>query len=241
MLCIACARPGRPLCPCCERDLVVAPDRAIGGVVVGAAFMHRGAAVRLVHNLKYRRCGAAGRFLAAVMAERVAPDASVLVPVVRSRARRVAYGIDQAVFLASAISRLTGLPVASGALEGPVWWRRRAGSTRGARRPISFRATTTLPDGVVLVDDVLTTGATALSGGRAVSPAKFSVLVATTAGTIRAGTQEVPNLGGDVAAKRWTNADRLPAALDYPRTDSREQDRVQRARSHGIPDREERG
>ncbi len=241
MLCLACSRPGRPLCSACERDLVVASDRVLGDVVVGAAFQHTGTAVRLVHNLKYRRCVAAGRFLAVAMAERLPGDASVLVPVVRSRGRRVIYGIDQAVVLATALSTLTGLPVAPGALEAPVWWRRRAGASRETRKPISFYATTNLPDGVVLVDDVCTTGATALSGGRAIAPTKFSVLVATTAGRIRGGTEEVPNLGGDVATERRMNADRSPAALGHPRTDSRVRDRVYSARSHGIPDREERG
>ncbi len=241
MLCLACARPGRPLCPTCEHDLVVAPDRALGKVVVGAAFKHTGTAVRLVHNLKYRRCEAAGRFLAVAMAERVSGDASVLVPVVRSRVRRIAHGIDQAVFLATVVSQLTGLPVAAGALEAPLWWRRRAGSSRDARKPITFRATGALPDGVVLVDDVLTSGATVLSGGRAIAPVKFSVLVATTAGTIRGGTEEVPNLGGDVATERRMNADRSRAALEHPRTDSRVRERACRARSYGIPDREERG
>ncbi|MCL1598341.1 MAG: hypothetical protein M3094_04095 [Actinomycetia bacterium] len=223
------------------RDLVVAPDGVIDGILYHAAFRHTGTAARLVHNLKYRRCEAAGRFLAEAMAQRVPMDASVLVPMVRSRVRRIVHGIDQAVALATAVSQLTGLPVAAGALEAPVWWKRRAGSSRDVRRPISFRATTTLPDGVVLVDDVLTTGATVLSGGRAIAPTKFSVLVATTAGRIRGGTEEVPNLGGDVATERRMNADRSPAALGHPRTDSRVRDRVHRARSHGIPDREEHG
>ncbi len=241
MLCLACARPGRPLCCVCERDLVVASDRALGDVVVGAAFQHTGTAVRLVHNLKYRRCIAAGHFLAAAMAERVPGDASVLVPVVRSRVRRVSHGVDQAVVLADAVSVLTGLEVIPGALEAPLWWKRRAGASRDARRAIAFRATTTLPDGVVLVDDVLTSGATVLSGGRAIAPTKFTVLVATTAGRIRGGTEEVPNLGGDVATERRKNADRPPAALGHPRNDSRERERVHRALSHGIPNREEHG
>jgi len=241
MLCLACARPGRPLCPACERDLVVAPDRVVGGVFIGAAFMHSGTAVRLVHNLKYRRSEPAGRFLGAAMAERVSSDASVLVPVVRSTARRVLNGIDQAVFLAGAVSQITGIPLAADTLVAPVWWRRRAGAPTNVRRPISFRATRTLPDGAVLVDDVFTTGATVLSGGRAIAPTKFSVLVATTAGTMRVGTEEVPSLGGDVATERRMNADRSPAALEFSRSDSHVRERVHRARSYGTVDREEQG
>ncbi len=241
MLCLSCSRPGRPLCPVCVRDLVVAPDDRVSGVFVGAAFTHTGTAVRLVHNLKYRRCVAAGRFLAAAMAQRVSSDASVLVPLVRSSARRVTHGIDQAVFLATAVSELTGLPTALGGLEAPVWWRRRAGSPRAVRGQISFRAPRALPDGVVFVDDVFTTGATAFSGGTAIAPAKFSVLVATRAGTMRAGTEEVPSLGGDVASKRRMNADLSPAALEHSRSDSLVRERVHRARSHWIIDREEHG
>jgi hypothetical protein len=220
---------------------VVAPDRTVDGVFIGAAFMHTGAAVRLVHNLKYRRSESAGRFLASAMARRVSTDASVLVPVVRSTTRRVLNGIDQAVYLAGAVSQMTGIPLAADTLVAPVWWRRRAGASTSVRKPISFRATRSLPDGAVLVDDVFTTGATVLSGGRAIAPTKFSVLVATTAGTMRAGTQEVPNLGGDVATERRMNADRSPAALEHSRSDSHARELVLRARSYGIIDREEHG
>ena len=229
------------MCLSCERGLVVASDGVVDGVFIGAAFMHTGTAVRLVHNLKYRRSEPAGRFLGAAMAERVSRDASVLVPVVRSTARRVLNGIDQAVFLAAVVSEMTGIPLAAGTLVAPLWWRRRAGAPTNVRRPISFRAKRTLSDGAVLVDDVFTTGATVLSGGRAIAPTKFSVLVATTAGTMRAGTEEVPNLGGDVATERRMNADRSPAALEHPRSDSHVRERVHRARFYGIIDREEHG
>ncbi len=240
MLCLACARPGWPLCLGCERDLVVAPDRVVGGVTVGVAYLHTATAVRLVHNLKYRRSTAAGRFLAAAMAERLPGDASVLVPVARSPVRRVPYGIDQAAELARAVGRVVGLPV-SDAVAAPLWWQRRAGAGRDRRRPVPFGARRDVPDGAVLVDDVLTTGATVLSAGRAIAPAKFSVLVATAAGTMRAGTEEVPKLGGDVATERRTNAGRSHAALEPSRSESPDGARADRARRGGIIDREEHG
>ncbi len=232
--------PGHPLCPACSRDLSPAHDFVVSGVVVGVPFAHSGTAARLVHNLKYRRSHIAGRFLAVAMAGRLPHRVDVLVPVRRSIARRVGYGIDQAAFLARAISDLTGVPVAD-VLVPPLWWARRAGAPRDTRAPISFRARGRVPDGAVLIDDVFTTGSTVLSCGRAISPSRFSVLVATTAGTMRRGTEEVPNLGGDVATERRSNADRSPAALPRSRSDTPFRGRGILARSMGITNREERG
>jgi len=232
--------PGYPLCPVCSRGLIPAHDDVASGVFVGVPYAHTGTAARLVHNLKYRRSEAAGRFLAAAMAGRLPMGATVLVPVRRSMARRVAYGIDQAAFLSRVVSDLTAVPVAD-VLVPPVWWGKRAGAPRNARAPISFRSKGVVPDGAVLVDDVLTTGTTSLSAGRAISPSRFSVLVATTAGTMRSGTEKVPNLGGDVATKRQANADRSPTALPRSRLDSLLRARTVRARSFEVAYREEHG
>ena len=215
MLCIACAKPGWPLCQACERGLIVTHDRVAGDIRVGVAFEHRDTAVRLVHNLKYRRSLAAGQFLAQAMARRVPVGATSLVPVRRSLVRRVSFGIDQASFLARAISGIVGVPVAD-VLRPPVWWSQRAGAPRSERKSIGFVASSSLPDGAVLVDDVLTTGSTIASAGRAIGPTKFSSLVATAAGMMRAGVEVAPSLGGDVADKRRANTDRTPAALAPP-------------------------
>ncbi len=239
MLCIACAKPGWPLCGVCERGLRVTHDRVVMGTGLGVAFMHTGTAVRLVHNLKYRRSSAAGSFLARAMAHRVPPGATCLVPVRRSLVRRVTFGIDQATELAVRIGDLVDVRVLD-VLRPPIWWSQRAGAPRAARTPIAFTATGAIPDGAVLVDDVFTTGATLVSAGRAISPAKHSFLVATVAGKIGAGADMAPSLGGDVAVDRRTNADRAPSAQAPSGTAPLEWHATARAMT-GVPDREEHG
>ncbi|MEN8041646.1 MAG: hypothetical protein ABFR95_09105, partial [Actinomycetota bacterium] len=196
----------------CVRSLRWASPAHVDRVPVEAGFAHVGAAVRLVHNLKYRRSMSAGRVLAAAMASGVPADAAALVPVPRSLARRVAYGIDQAKVLADEVAVLTGLPVVD-ALAAPIWWRRQAGASRGDRHPVAFRSTRSLPYGAVLVDDVFTTGATALSAIAALGSPEMSVLVATSAGTMEPGTPSFPSQGGGVTRKRETVRVPLHAAL----------------------------
>jgi predicted amidophosphoribosyltransferase len=233
MLCIACAKPGWPLCDACERGLVVTHDRVVGGVPVGAAFQHTGTAVRLVHNLKYRRSMAAGRFLAEAMAQRVPTGATALVPVRRSLVRRVRFGIDQAEFLARAISDIVGLPVRD-VVRAPLWWSQRAGAPRSERRPVRFGASAPVADGAVLVDDVFTTGSTILSAGRAIEPTRYSSLVATAAGKMKEGVETAPSLGGDVADMSRARTDRAPAAQAHSPTVHPESRRMRRARQ-GVP------
>jgi predicted amidophosphoribosyltransferase len=233
MLCLACSKPGWPLCEACERCLIVTHDRVAWDIRVGVAFEHTGTAVRLVHNLKYRRSLEAGRFLAQAMARRVPVGATSLVPVRRSLVRRVSFGIDQAEFLARTISGIVGLPVAD-VLRPPVWWGQRAGAPRSERKPIRFGASSTIPDGAVLVDDVLTTGSTIASAGRAIRPAKFSSLVATAAGKMWIGAEMAPSLGGYVADKRRANTDRAPAAHAPSRPVHPDRQRIRRA-VQGVP------
>jgi predicted amidophosphoribosyltransferase len=218
MLCLACAKPGWPLCPACERGLVVTHDRVTSGVTVGVPYVHTGTAVRLVHNLKYRRSLAAGRLLAEAMAHRVPVGATALVPVRRSLVRRVSFGIDQAAFLAWAVGNIVDLPVLD-VLRPPVWWSQRAGTPRGTRKPIRFGVSSKVPDGAVLVDDVFTTGSTIASAGRAIEPARYSSLVATVASMMGAGAEVAPSLGGGVTVKRRANIDRTPAAHTHSRPD----------------------
>lgn len=211
MVCLACAMPGWPLCDPCVVSLTRSPPRVIQGVAVEAGFRHVGAAARLVHNLKYRRSIPAGRILAAAMLSGVPSDATMLVPVPRSLVRRVAYGIDQAWVLATEVARLTGLPVAD-ALGAPLWWRRQAGAPREGRHAINFRRTAEILDGAILVDDVCTTGATAMSAIAVSCAEGMSLLVATSAGTMESGTQPFPRPGGDVTEMREMIGTRLHAA-----------------------------
>ena len=239
MLCIACAKPGWPLCQVCEHGLIVTHDRVAFGIAVGVPFAHTGTAVRLVHNLKYRRSLAAGQFLARAMAQRVPVGATSLVPVKRSLVRRVSFGIDQAGYLASAISEIIGLPVVD-VLRPPVWWSQRAGAPASAREPIRFKASSPVPDGAVLIDDVLTTGSTIQSAWRAIEPGEYSSLVATAAGMMGAGVKMAPSLGGDVADTRRSISNRAPAAQEPSQPIQPDRQTIS-SRLSGISDREESG
>ena len=224
MLCLACAMPGWPLCEPCVASLRRAPPAEIGGISVEAGFRHVGAAVRLVQNLKYRRSLRAGRILASAMVSGLPADATVLVPVPRSFVRRVTYGIDQARVLATEVGRLTGLEVLD-ALRAPLWWKRQAGATREDRHPIDFGRTVRVPHGAALVDDVFTTGATALSALAAADAPRMSVLVATSAGTMDLGAKAFPSLGGDVTQMRETSDYLSHAVQSPPRAQFRESGR----------------
>lgn len=211
MVCLACAFPGWPLCDPCVASLKRTPPGFIGGMPFEAGFRHSGAAARLVHNLKYRRSLPAGRLLAAGMVSGLRSDATALVPAPRSLTRRIWYGIDQADFLANELSRLTDLPVIK-ALRAPLWWKRQAGTSRRERHAVAFTLVRDVPPGVVVIDDVVTTGMTSMSALAALQSRGASLLVATSAGSMGSGTQMFPILGGGVATRRRLIGNRLPAA-----------------------------
>lgn len=81
-----------------------------------------------------------------------------LVPVARTPARRLRYGIDPAVSLAAALSVRSGIPVVR-AVAPPLWHPPNAGAGRTERSAPKLRRRVAAV-GAVLVDDVMTTGAT---------------------------------------------------------------------------------
>ncbi len=187
MLCLACASRATVdhLCTDCHRSLRLAPIRLIGPVSVQPVFRHMGAAVRLVHNLKYRRSRQAGLLLGSLMAARLPTDATSLVPIPRVLSRRIAYGIDQTAVLASVIADICGLPIVN-ALGSPVWNRRSAGKDRVQRKAPGFSIREPVGPGAVLVDDVCTTGTTIVGAAEALG-VEVSSLVATSAGNMGPG------------------------------------------------------
>ncbi|MEG3792058.1 ComF family protein [Lysobacter sp. CCNWLW3] len=175
-LCRDCARAlpwNRCACPRCALPLPV-PAPACGRCMkrppvldaARATFVYGAPLDRLLPRLKFHDDLAAGRLLAALMLEdpgRPAPAALVAVPLARARLRERGY--DQARELARPLARALGLPLLEGALQrrrdtppqsslGALARRR---NLRGAFAA-EFRAAP--PARVLLVDDVMTTGAT---------------------------------------------------------------------------------
>ena len=145
------------LCDDCRARLCPAPERLLAsGTRVIAAFEHSGPARTLSHHLKYRGIVSYAELVAAVLAEKV-PRAP-LVPVPRAISRWAKYGVDPAEVLACSLARRLDVPVyrlLRGALHSP----RRAGGDH--RRPVvlpQLRKRTL--EKVLVVDDVMTTGAT---------------------------------------------------------------------------------
>jgi len=157
MVCLACGRWGRSsLCPPCGRSLSPGPDlRLPGGLLVRSAYLHSGTARVLVHRLKYQGLLAAALPLAQGMARRVPEEVRLLVPVPRARLRAWRYGVDQA----SELGAELGLPVRR-PLRPPWWAHSHAGRPRRERPLPRFGRSGGSERGIVLVDDVATTGMT---------------------------------------------------------------------------------
>jgi adenine/guanine phosphoribosyltransferase-like PRPP-binding protein len=118
---------------------------------------------RAVHRLKFAGWRPVAEALGAAMAQACDLDADAITWVPLSRGRKVTRGFDQASALAHAVGPKIGLvvvPLLRRAAEAGPQARRRGEERRSAMSG-SFAALAVPPTRVVLVDDVLTTGATA--------------------------------------------------------------------------------
>lgn len=180
-MCLSCRVRSGPLCPECRRSLEPAPPTEVFGRVVFSAFLHSGAARHLVHRVKYDGSAAAARLLSRVLAPMLPAHASTLVPIPRAAARRWRLGVDGAELLARSLSHITGLTV-EGLLVAPVWYRSHAGSGRAGRSQPALRSRAAT-EGMVLVDDVITTGATLRAAFMALPEAVCGVTATRSGGT----------------------------------------------------------
>ena len=132
-----------------------------------AAFVYEGAARQAVHALKYGGVSALAGEMARSMAELLLqwnPAVSAIVPVPLAGGRRRLRGYNQSELLAREISRRTGLPLARRALirrrSTPPQARQPDEETRRRNVAGAFQRGRPVATGVLLVDDVMTTGAT---------------------------------------------------------------------------------
>lgn len=197
MVCLVCGVPsyGEALCASCRKKLILAacrndvdPDVFIEGV--GCAWYHEGVPRKLVHRLKYDAIADAAEVLATGIAdlarEKSLPEDMVVTSVPMPKKRLRERGIDHGRTLAEAVARALSLPYEQ--LLARVG---RSHTQRGLNRAQRLRnltdAFTAAPlhgETVLLIDDVLTTGATALTCARVLreaGAARVWVLTATKA------------------------------------------------------------
>lgn len=176
MICLNCHEPTRGrVCSLCDAGLRTAPERLLPGAIrLVSAFEHQGVARNLMHLLKYQGLTAYASLAAAKIAPRL-PRAA-LVPVPRVLTRRLKYGVDPALQLALSLAALLEVEVCP-VLVAPLHSDRRAGGDH--RRPVDrFRLRRPPPDHLVLVDDVVTTGATVLAAVDVLGPSRVVAVAA---------------------------------------------------------------
>lgn len=149
-----------------------------------AAFAYAGAGREILARLKYRNQRSCVRWLASAMAMALpaglAVDAVTWAPT--SIKRRRQRGFDQAELLARALSRQTGVPVVG--LLRRVDEAGQTGRNRSQRfRTPAFAARGASPSAVLVVDDVITTGATLQSAAKSLIGAGAERVDAVVAGS----------------------------------------------------------
>lgn len=201
--CVACGTEGCSICSDCSDDLYF-PDRCYkckkpsqAGVTcekcskstdlraLWVVSGYSGSAKDLVSYMKYHPSASSAAEMAELMAKRLPfleRDVTVVVPVPTTASRRRERGFDQAAVMAKGISKITGCRNAT--LLRRITKSHQVGSGRKARLEhmkdgFRIRNPHLLQDKtVVLVDDVLTTGATLESAARTVNQAGAKKVVA---------------------------------------------------------------
>ena len=162
--CGGCGRLSSGFCNSCAREVTAPRTILTGDLPVAAAGAYAGSLRRAVLAYKRGRRDV-GDALGALLASRCGPlpASAVLVPVPTTWKRRGDRGFDQSVRLAEHVGVRAGLPVLAALVQRAGDAQR--GRSRAARLGARGRFACTAPQlvcgmTVVLVDDVVTTGAT---------------------------------------------------------------------------------
>ena len=239
--CPACGTPGAAPCSACRAAIRPAPALALPEGLDGcaAALAYEGPARELVARLKYRNARSAVPFLTASMAALVdASTVDVVTWAPTTTARRRSRGFDHAQLLARAVARRLGLPCRA------LLWRRpsdgpQTGRSLAQRRrgPI-FDPRRTVPARVLLVDDVVTSGATASAAARGLRAGGARQVQLVVAARTPLPRPPAPAAAAVSPARTYTP----PRTPHRPVAGDRSDDRIRRDSEEGaLPSRSPRG
>lgn len=185
--CISCQRVGSLLCSVCwaETFTPVDKDRRLEGFEGFTALAyHQGIIREALHALKYQGIQEVAEPLAAALAPRILWTFDMIIPVPLHETRIRERGYNQANVLAQALSRQMGYPVGEQVLVRHKSTRTQVGlgpEERQMNVADAFITTTTpLPESILLIDDVCTTGATLTAAARALQKGGAKTIYAAT-------------------------------------------------------------
>lgn len=181
--CVVCESPANGVCEKCVDSLQpaeVPPLLAVQSATVLCSY--EGVGAELVTAIKYQNRRQALTPLCDALAESLPADFDAIVAVPANAERRRERGFDVPELIAKRLSKRMGIPVMTPLTR--VDDGSQQGRDKAARQGVEFRAADRVPERILLVDDVITTGATAvacaitlgLAGARATS---FVALAAT--------------------------------------------------------------
>jgi ComF family protein len=211
--CERCGVPTARETPACRH----CPPEPIGRA--RAPFLFDGPVRRAVHRLKFAGWRPVAEALGAAMAEACDLKADAVTWVPLSRSRKAERGFDQAHALAEAVGPRMNMPVrrllrrTAGA--GPQ--ARRGGDERRRAVRGAFEAVTRPPARVLLVDDVLTTGATAAACAEALLLAGASEVSVLTAARAAAGAWRDLYSASGSRPGLWLPGERFSGSRSQPR------------------------
>lgn len=193
--CAGCGGPGPSPCSRCAGDMRVVgempPPEPLAGL--WAAFAYAGAGRELLARLKYRNQRSCVGWVASAMARTLPPglavDTVTWAPTSSQRRRR--RGFDQAELLARALGREIGLPVVS--LLRRIDAAGQTGRNRSQRSCAPVFASRRAPlTAVLVVDDVITTGATLQAAAKSLINVGVQQVGAVVAGATPLPYQQLP-------------------------------------------------